>query len=79
MSALLEIWPIIAAVFGALLWGFHQRSAGATAERAKQVERDNAAMADRLEMNREATEIERKASSMSDDEARKEPLRWSKR
>lgn len=34
---------------------------------------------DRLEMDREATDAERKAAELSDDAARKEALKWSKR
>lgn len=34
---------------------------------------------ERLEMDREATDIERKVVKMTDEEARKEALRWSKR
>jgi hypothetical protein len=50
MSALLAgllanptILAIIAGVLGALGWGFHQRLAGAKAERAKQAEQETAA------------------------------------
>lgn len=38
-----------------------------------------AAVEDRLEMDREATAAERKAAGMTDDEARAEALKWSRR
>jgi hypothetical protein len=79
MTLLTEIWPILAAIVAALGWGFFQRQAGANAERLKQAGRDRAAVEDRLEMHREATADELAAAGKTDEEARQEGLRWSKR
>lgn len=73
------IIAIFAAVVGAIGLAFQQRLAGAKAERNKHLKADNAALKDRVEMDREATDIERKTAGMSDDEARKEALKWARR
>lgn len=49
---------------------------GAKRERDKQAGKDLAAANDRLEMNREATDIERQTAGMTDDQARKEAASW---
>jgi hypothetical protein len=67
VTLLTEIWPVLAAIIAALGWGFFQRQAGANAERLKQAGRDREAVEERLEMHRDATEIEREVSGMSDD------------
>jgi outer membrane murein-binding lipoprotein Lpp len=64
----------IVALFGALKW----RSSIIKGERAKQAADKLAAAEDRLEMDREATAVERAAARLSDDEARKEALKWAK-
>lgn len=55
------------------------RVTGARAERGKQAGRDRDALADQLEMHREATDAERKVVRMSDEEARREAMKWSRR
>lgn len=52
---------------------------GSAAERAKQAERDRKAREERLEMHREATDAEREAAAMTDEEARKEAMKWSRK
>ena len=64
-----------------LLWLFTILKAvlwGAGREREKQTGDKLKAAEERLEMDREATGAERKAAGMTDDEARKEALRWAK-
>ncbi|RWM29389.1 hypothetical protein [Mesorhizobium sp.] len=73
------VLAIGAAIIGALGYGFQQRLAGAKAERNKQAAKDLAAAQDRLEMDREATQIERRTSGMTDDQARKEAAPWVRR
>lgn len=65
-----------AAVAGFLAW---VRNTGVKAERAKQARKELAAAQDRLEMDREATEAERQAAGMTDEEASKEALKWARR
>lgn len=55
------------------------RLAGAARERDKQTADKLKAAEDRLEMDREATAEERKASGRTDEEARQEALKWAKR
>lgn len=55
------------------------RKEGGDDERAKQAARDRKAAAERLEMHREASEAEKAAKDLSDEEAKREALRWSKR
>ena len=60
----------------ALLWAYMQgRISGARREQAKQTAEKLRAAEDRLEMDREASDAERKATGMSDDEARAEARR----
>lgn len=54
------------------------RLSGANRERAKQDQAKLDAAEDQLEMHREATEAERKAAGMTDDEARTEAAKWAK-
>lgn len=70
------IAAVIAAIAGAWLKG---RSSGVKSERAKQTAGKLAAAEDRLEMDREATDIERLAAGMTDEQARDEAMKWSKR
>ncbi|WP_054312291.1 hypothetical protein [Mesorhizobium sp. 1M-11] len=80
MTALLQqLWPYIVGVVAAIVAGWKLRQSGIDAERARQMREKLAAAEDRLEMDREATAIERRVSGMSDDEARKEAMRWSRR
>lgn len=55
------------------------RKEGADDARAKQVELDRKAEQERLEMHREASEIEKDAKDLSHEEAKKEALQWAKR
>lgn len=54
-------------------------AAGKAAERGRQSKRDLKAAEDRLEMHREASEIERRARDLTDDQARQEAERWARR
>lgn len=67
-SLIAQFWPYILAGVGGLALILQQRRAGAKAERDKQARRDKAALEDRLEMHREATEQEKRAAGMSEDE-----------
>lgn len=85
MDAILNFLPggwlagggAIALAVLAIIWRVF--SAGRSAERGKQAERGIRAMEERLEMHREATEHERRARDLTDEQARKEAMRWSKR
>lgn len=83
LSRLLRVWPYIAA-FGAAIAAFAavylrgRSDAKAKADLAN-ARRDAAAREERLEMHREATEIERKVAGQTEDEARKEAMKWAKR
>lgn len=80
MSALLlQFWPYIVGAFAAVFAGWTLRQSGIDAERARQMKEKLAAAEDRLDMDREATAIERRVSGMSDREARREAMRWSGR
>jgi outer membrane murein-binding lipoprotein Lpp len=75
--------PTILAIGGGIIamlvvW-MRGRVSGAAAERSRQAGKDIAAAQDRLEMNREATDIERKTAGMTDDQARKEAAPWVRR
>lgn len=48
-------------------------------EKAKRAADKLQAAEDRLEMDREASDAERKAASMSDDEARREAMKWARK
>ena len=56
-----------------ILFGTHLKgkSDGKALERAKQAGRDRKAMEERHEMSRDATDIEKRAAGMSDDELNK--------
>lgn len=77
MSALLlQFWPYIVGAAVTLYGLWRARQSGINTERARQTKEKLAAAEDRLEMDREATAIERRASGMTDEEARKEAMRW---
>lgn len=63
------IWLLT--IFKAVLWGANRQEEKQAVDKLKEAE-------ERLEMDREATEAERKAAGMTDDEARKEAMRWAK-
>lgn len=78
-----RVWPYLAAigaVFGALATAYFKgRGEGAAKEKAKAAEREIAARDEQLEMHREATEAEREAAALSDEQARKEAIQWARR
>lgn len=77
-AVLLQFWPYIAGAAVAL-WGLWKaRQSGVNSERVRQMKEKLAATKDRLQMDREATTIERRTVGMTDDEARKEAMRWSR-
>lgn len=78
LSLVAKFWPYLIGGAGVLLALWKARQSGVKAERAKRALRDMAAREDRLEMDREATQAERKAAGMTDDEARKEAMKWSR-
>jgi outer membrane murein-binding lipoprotein Lpp len=82
ISAILSS-PVIVALLGGFVAAvaayLRGRVAGKKLQEAKQTAEKLRAAEDRLEMDREATAEERKASAMSDDEARREAMRWAKR
>ncbi|WP_144223593.1 hypothetical protein [Mesorhizobium amorphae] len=78
LALFLQYWPAIVAAVVAIIGGWKLRQSGVNAERARQAKKDIAAAEDRLEMDREATAIERRVSGMTDNEARKEADRWAR-
>lgn len=79
MTTLLQqFWPYIVGAFAAVVVGWKLRQSGINTERARQMKEKLAAAEDRLDMDREATAIERRISGLSDDEALKEAMRWSR-
>ena len=69
------------ATAGAIGAAFLYRSGlkkGSAAERAKQAAKDRKAREERLEMHREATDAERRAGELTDEEARKEAMKWNR-
>jgi len=62
---------------GVALW--RAFAAGKKSAEGEQAVEDREAVKERLEMHRDATEAERKAAGMSDDEAKQEALKWAKR
>lgn len=70
---------LLAAIVGAVGLVMGGRISGARAERDKQAGRDKAALEDQLEMHREANDIDRKVTGASDEQARQEAAKWSRR
>ncbi len=62
------LWALGAALLGAIGLYFKGRSDGSAKAENKALKRTIADKDEQLEMNREATEFERKAAGMSDDE-----------
>lgn len=79
LALALQYWPAIVGAVVAVFGGWKLRQSGVNAERARQAREKLAAAEDRLEMHSEATTAERWAAGMSEDEARKEAMRWAKR
>lgn len=78
VAFLVQFWPYILGAIAAVWGGWKLRQSGVNAERARQATKDLAAAEDRLEMDREATDIERRFTGMSDADARKEADRWAR-
>ena len=73
---LLTAGGAIVAILGLV---FKSRLDGARLERAKHDAEKLKAAEGRLEMHREATDAERKATGMSDSDARAEAMKWAKK
>lgn len=78
MGLLLQFWPYIAGAVAAVFAGWKLRQAGINAERAQQAKEKLAAAENRLAMDKEATAIQRRVSGLTDEEAKKEAMRWSR-
>lgn len=83
LSGLLSTLPSILWVVGAALVGLiaaflRGRSYEAQRQQTKRIETEKKALDERLEMDREATAIERKATGMTDAAAREEAMKWSR-
>lgn len=78
MALLLQFWPYLIGAAAAVFAGWKLRQSGGNAERMKQMKVELAAAKDRLEMDREAADIEQRVSDLSEDEALKEAMRWSR-
>lgn len=72
IAGLLAVLAAIAAAW------FKGRSSGVKSERDKQTVGELVATQDQLEMYREATAAEKEAAQLSDDDARKEAMKWVK-
>ena len=77
-ALLLHFWPYVAGAIAAAFAGWKLRQSGRNAERMKQMTVELAAAKDRLDMDREASDIERRVSGLSDGAAREEAMRWSR-
>lgn len=77
-ALILQFWPYIVGAIAAAFGAWKVRQSGVNAERARQDRDKLASTEDRLEMDREATAVERRTGGMSDEEARKEAMRWSR-
>lgn len=69
---------VAAAVLGALAGLWRVYVMGRRSERAKRGREALASAEARLEMHRESTKAEREAAGMTDEEARKEAMKWSR-
>ncbi|TIP22989.1 MAG: hypothetical protein E5X67_35175 [Mesorhizobium sp.] len=71
----------IMAIFAALVGGIGLFVAGGRANRdaARRAAEKLAAVEERLEMDREATDAERAARDLPDEAARREAMRWARR
>ncbi|WEX07360.1 hypothetical protein [Chelativorans sp. AA-79] len=88
MDALLSLIPgglvttLVASISAVLLviWRAFAtgRASGRNEERARTSAERSESVEERLEMHREATEAERRAAGTTDEEARKEALKWAK-
>ena len=73
-----SIYGMLALLSIAAVFAWRIFAAGKTSQKAKELESDLQAAEDRLEMDREATEAEKQATALSDEEARKEAERWAR-
>ncbi len=69
---------LIAALAGAVVLYFKGRSDGAAKAENKSLKGKVAAKEEQLEMHREANEAELQAGALTDEEARKEAMKWSR-
>jgi outer membrane murein-binding lipoprotein Lpp len=81
-AILARLWNYAAwiSAFFAFVIGIYMKGRADAKAKAKeaQMQREAKAKEERLEMNREATEAERKAAGMTDEEAKKEAMKWAK-
>jgi len=70
---------LVAALVGAVALYIKGRSDGAAKAENKSLKDQVASKDEQLEMHREANAAEREAAGMSDDEARKEAMKWARR
>lgn len=68
IDLLAPLWPFVLAFVGAGFLYFKGRSDGGARADARQARRDRAAVDERMEMHREASEFERRAAGMTDAE-----------
>lgn len=68
-SLISELWPILATVLGAVIWGIHQRHAGAKAERDKHA-------AERLKAREIADQVDNDIGALPPDKAREALKQW---
>jgi len=70
---------LLAALVGAVALYFKGRRDGAAKAENKSLKDQVTSKEEQLEMHREANAAEREAAGMSDDEARKEAMKWARR
>lgn len=83
MSMLLSLIPIewllgALGMFGVGIVAYF-KGRNANSEKLAEARRNMAAAKEHLEMNREATAIERQVAAMAEADARKEAMKWAKR
>lgn len=78
---MIELWPYLLAVLVAIMGGAYGlgRKDGNTKATNVSLKKEAAAKDEILEMHREATKAEIEAARLSDEEARKEALKWAGR
>lgn len=78
-ALLLQFWPYIAGAVMGLLGLWRVYAMGKASQKAKQDAANLRAAQDRVQMGREASAVEHNATSMTDDQARKEAEPWVRR
>lgn len=79
LALLGKFWPFILLAGGFVFAFVKGDRRGYRRAEAKQAAKDKKAVEERLEMDREATDIERKVVALSDDDARAEADKWARR